>query len=76
MFQRVVGLARMKKAQREASLRALLPGVFGYLSSVAAVAGGTNLDDVLALLPSLSKDWEVISRVPFEERIAGKRHAS
>jgi len=64
------GLDRLIDASRESSLRQLLPALCGYLASVGAHLGTGGVADTCAALPSLVRDYEVISQRAFADRIA------
>jgi hypothetical protein len=67
------GLDRLYEASRKASLRAILPALVGYLSAAAFHLGTDDIEDTCAALPSLLRDYELISRIPFAQRIMLRR---
>ena len=68
-----IGLDRMAAGRRRGSLRKLMPGLNGYLASFAAHVGTDDIADTLAVLPPHLRDYQVLSRRSFSERVAEKR---
>lgn len=67
------GIERIRAARGEATLRAIRPGVIGYLSTMAALVGATSIEELAAPLIRMSKDYELVSRRSFADRVAVKR---
>jgi hypothetical protein len=67
------GLERLYAASRKSSLRAILPQLVGYLASTAFHLNTDDIEDTCAALPSLLRDYELISGEPFRDRIAQRR---
>ena len=68
-----VGLKRMAKDHKSADLMSLLPGLTGYVSSVAAIKGGNSISETLAQCEGLIRAYSNISDIAFESRVATKR---
>jgi hypothetical protein len=69
----VPGLERVREAKRAQSLRNIMPGLMGYTSSFGALVGAENLDDALSVLPGHLKDYGLMTRRSFEDRMQEKR---
>ena len=69
----VIGLERIREAQKAANFRSLMPGAFGYLTSLGALAGTQDIEDTLEILPGHLRDYGVTQQTTFAERIAAKR---
>ena len=67
------GLERLYAASRRASLRAILPALTGYLATAAWHLGTSDIEDTLAALPPFLRDYELISRTSFADRVAKRR---
>lgn len=67
------GLERLYASSRKASLRAILPALTGYLATAAWHLGTSDIDDTLAALPTILRDYELISRTAFPDRVAKRR---
>jgi len=70
---RAVGLARLRESRRRSSITRLLPGLNGYLVSLAALLGVEDIDDTLCAVGHHLHSYEVVSRVPFAERVVRRR---
>lgn len=70
---RAAGLERIRAARGEATLRAIRPGVIGYLSTMAALVGVTSVEELAGPIAAMSRDYELVSRVSFADRVAAKR---
>lgn len=68
-----VGLTRIQEGRRKGSLRLMLPGLAGYMSSAGALLDAQDLDETLAMLPRHLRDYDLISGTTFEERLRLKR---
>lgn len=66
-------LERLYQASKRGSLRAILPMLVGYLSTAAHHLGTVDIDDTCAALPSLLRDYELISGTPFRRRVDARR---
>ena len=66
------GIARMRSLQRRAPLQGLAPSLNGYLASFAAVVGTTGIEDTVAALPLLLRQYGSQSGTSFEERVLKK----
>lgn len=64
-----VGLDRIKEVRGATNLRRLLPSLTGYLSMYAAMVGASTLEEAWATLPEHIRDYEIISRTSFADRI-------
>lgn len=71
----VVGLERVKAGKHRGSLRKLSPGLVGYLAAAAAHLGTEDVAGTLAALPPVIRDYEIVSRKAFAERVQVKRRA-
>jgi hypothetical protein len=71
--QHAAGLIRLRSARAEASIKAIRPGLVGYLSTFAALLGVESIEDLTGPLAALSRDFEVVSGVSFAERARAKR---
>ena len=47
---RAVGLVRLRETRRHASIASLMPGLTGYLVSLAALTGAESIDDTVRLI--------------------------
>lgn len=75
LCQRRIGAERIASARRTASIAKIVPGLTGYLASLAALIGSDGIDDtVIAATPHL-RDYEALTRIPFVERVERKRAA-
>lgn len=70
--EHAVGLDRIKEGRGRGALRALMPGLVGYLAAFCALTGAAGLDDALADLRDEVGDYEIRSGVLFEQRVAAK----
>jgi hypothetical protein len=70
---RAVGLARLREARRHSSIARLLPGLNGYLVSLAALLGLEDIDDALGAVGHHLHSYEVLSRTAFADRVARRR---
>jgi len=68
-----VGLDRIQEGHAAGSLRLLLPQLNGYVASAAVHLGTSSIDETLEALPPYLRDYELISRKPFTERVRAKR---
>jgi len=66
------GIERMRSLQRRATLQGLAPSLNGYLASFAAVVGTTGIEDTVAALPLLLRQYGSHSGTSFEERVLKK----
>jgi hypothetical protein len=73
--QEATGLERIREGRNRGSLRKLMPGLVGYLTSAGAHLGATDLETALALLPGPVRDYGLASRTTFEDRLRDKRRA-
>lgn len=73
--EQAVGLERVKAGRHKGSLRKLSPGLVGYLAAVGAHTGAGDLETTLLALPQLVRDYEIVSRRTFAERVRIKRRA-
>jgi hypothetical protein len=63
----------MYAGRQRGRLRTLLPGLTGYLASVAALIGTDGIEDTCAALPQVLRDYELRTRTPFSQRIHTRR---
>jgi hypothetical protein len=70
---RSVGLARLHETKRRTSIDRLLPGLNGYLVSLAAVVGTEGIDDTLGAVGHHLQNYETASRTAFSDRVAQRR---
>ncbi len=70
LTHRAVGIDRLRFARRSTSIAKLLPGLTGYLASLAALIGAEDIDDTVSALGHHLHDYEIISRTAFAERVA------
>lgn len=75
LTSRLVGADRIARARRKASIARLLPGLTGYLASLAAVVGTEDVDDTVVAAVRHLRDYEAVSRTRFAERVERKREA-
>ena len=68
-----IGVDRIRTAERAGSLRKVLPGLNGYLTSFAAIIGTDDIDDTIEAAGPYLRDYETISRVRFSERVNLRR---
>jgi len=68
-----VGLARLQGTRRRTSISRLLPGVNGYLVSLAALLGTDDIEDTLGAVGHHLHTYEIASHTPFAERVARRR---
>ena len=68
-----VGLARLRDVKRRSSIARLLPGLNGYLVSLAALLGVEDLDDTLGAVGHHLHSYEITSRTRFSDRVARRR---
>lgn len=68
-----VPLERIRKAQSEASLEALLPPFKGYLTSIATRLGATTSEEAFAITKSFLEKNEYRSKNTIEEILSYKR---
>ena len=73
LTHRSVGIDRLRSARRSTSIAKLLPGLNGYLASLAALIGADGIDDTVGAIGQHLHDYEIISRTPFAERVARRR---
>lgn len=67
-----LGIIRTYAAKDAATYRALLPGLTGYASSVAARKQAEDLDAAIAVIRTALADYEDESNVPFMDRVGYK----
>lgn len=73
--EHALGLERILEGRVQGSLRSLMPGLVGYLSTFAALTGCRAEDELYeALRPALA-DYAIISHKTFPERVRDKRVA-
>jgi hypothetical protein len=70
---RAVGLTRLHEVRRRTSIARLLPGLNGYLVSLAALVGAEDIDDTLGAVGHHLRSYEVVSRTPFADRVTRRR---
>lgn len=70
---RAVGLARLHEVKRRTSIDRLLPGLNGYLVSLAALLGVEDIDDALGAVGHHLHSYEITSRTRFSDRVARRR---
>ena len=68
-----VGLDRVLEGRVAGSLKAMMPALNGYLASFCALTGAPTLHDGLVRLPGSIEDYEIVSHIPFVERVTDKR---
>lgn len=68
-----VGITRLHSARRRASIDRLLPGVTGYLASLAALIGTEDIEDTASAVGHHLQSYEITSHISFAERIARRR---
>jgi len=68
-----VARERIRLIKKASSLRSLMPGLAGYLSSYAALIDALDMDSTFAALPGNLRDYAIWTGKSFEERIAKKR---
>lgn len=68
-----VGLARLREVKHESSIARLLPGLNGYLVSLAALLEVEDLDDTLSAVGHHLHSYEITSRTSFSDRVARRR---
>ncbi|MCW2501712.1 MAG: hypothetical protein JWN87_3388 [Frankiales bacterium] len=73
--ERAVGLERVKEGRHKGSLRKLAPGLVGYLAAAAAHLGTDDVESTLDALPPVIRDYEIVTRKSFAERVRVKRRA-
>ncbi len=66
------GIDRMRSLQQRATLQGLAPSLNGYLASFAAVVGTKDIEDTVAALPLLLRQYGSHSGTTFEERVLKK----
>lgn len=64
---------RIRAGHRAGTLRQLLPGLVGYLSSAAATLDTDTLEDTLQKIRPHVHDYGAMTGTPFEARVAEKR---
>lgn len=73
--EHAVGLDRVKEGRHKGSLRKLSPGLVGYLAAAAAHLGTDDVASTLSALPPVIRDYEIVTRKSFAERVRVKRRA-
>ncbi len=73
LTHRSVGVDRLRFVRRSTSIAKLLPGLTGYLASLAALIGAEDIDDTVSAVGHHLHDYEIISRTVFAERVARRR---
>lgn len=73
LAHRAMGLPRLHATRRQSSIDRLLPGLTGYLASLAALSGAEDVDDTMRLVGGHLRSYEIASRTPFAERVARRR---
>jgi hypothetical protein len=68
-----VGLERLRTTRRQASIARLLPGLTGYLASLAALTGTESIDDTVGTVGHQLHTYEIVSGTSFEDRVARRR---
>jgi hypothetical protein len=71
-----LGLARTYGARDLAEHQALLPGLTGYATSVAAKKGATDLESLLVAVRRALLDYEKQTGIRIKDRIESKRWAA
>ena len=72
MAHGAIGLSRMVNDHVMADLKALRPGLNGYVTSVAAIKGGRSVSDAMALVAEEIQRYEVDTGRRFETQVAEK----
>lgn len=75
LLQRRMGAERIAAAQKASSVARLLPGLTGYLASLAALVGTEDLDDTVVAAGPHLRDYERATRTTFADRVVRKRAA-
>ncbi len=70
---RAVGLARLHESRRRTSIARLMPGLNGYLVSMAALLDSEGIDDTLVAVRHHLHTYEIVSHVPFADRVVRRR---
>ena len=70
---RAVGLARLHESRRQTSIARLMPGLNGYLVSMAALLDSEGIDDTLVAVRHHLHTYEIVSHVPFADRVVRRR---
>ncbi|MGO9335105.1 MAG: hypothetical protein ACLQCU_13845 [Acidimicrobiales bacterium] len=70
LTHRSVGIDRLRSARRSTSIARLLPGLNGYMASLAALTDAEGIDDIAGAIGQHLRDYEIISRTAFSERVA------
>jgi hypothetical protein len=73
LTHRAVGIERLRFAGRSTSVTKLLPGLTGYLASLAALTGAEGIEDIVSALGHHLHNYEIISRTAFADRVARRR---
>ena len=61
---RAVGLARLHESRRRTSIARLMPGLNGYLVSMAALLDSEGIDDTLVAVRHHLHTYKIVSHVP------------
>jgi hypothetical protein len=69
----VTSLERVLAGKSKGGLRRILPALNGYLVTFGAHLGAESIHDVLDALGGYVRDYEIISGVPFAERLRRRR---
>jgi hypothetical protein len=69
-----VGTERLRLARRATSVDRLLPGLTGYLASLAALIGTEGIEDTVDAVGHHLHTYEIVSHTPFGERVARRRN--
>lgn len=68
-----IGLDRVYKSERAASMRQLLPGLQGYVASAGAILGASTLDETVARVGRTLALEEQRTGISFAARLSAKR---
>lgn len=68
-----LGLERVYRSERAASIRQLLPQLQGYVASAGAILGASTLDETVARVGRILTLEEQRTGIPFTGRISAKR---
>lgn len=73
LLHQLVGLERLKERGRSGALRLLMPTLNGTLTSFGSFMATETIEDTLAELPAYLREYEALTNVSFEARVAQKR---
>lgn len=73
LAHRRIGVDRIRETHRASSVAKLLPGLNGFLVSYAALVGTAGIDDTVGAVGHHLRDYEIVSRTPFADRVERRR---